>query len=106
MEEYRISGVWFQETAGSKHISHVFLHRFDGKYFYPAVKTPATAIVSLIHRGVVVKTLRWSYITKGWATGAVVNYETRGGINYLRTNADGIISDNLDNLINMIGVVD
>jgi len=102
MATYYISGVWF---SGS-HISHVFLHPVYGQTFYPATKTTEAGVVRLIEQQNTVYTIRWNYITTGWSVGALVeveNHPIRGKI--LRTRRDAVISDNLDNMINMAGSI-
>lgn len=97
---YVITGVWFKENKkGSEHISHVMLHEYNSGIATGSKKDKNT-IVELL-KTKIVHTIKWDYKDGSWKWGAKVSYETRNGIHYLRTVADGDTSNNLDNLINM-----
>jgi hypothetical protein len=98
---YVITGVWFQENyGGSKHISHVMLHAMNGNTVLTGKKTSKDVVIPLLPTKTI-RTLKWNYKNGNWDWGALVTYETRLGVHYLRTVADADASNNLDNLINM-----
>lgn len=99
---YAITGVWFKANQkGTEHISHVMLHRIDGNTILTGKKTDKDTVVALLRSNTII-TLKWDYKAGSWAWGAKVSFETKGTINYLRTVPDGEVTNNLDNLINMI----
>jgi hypothetical protein len=99
---YTISGVWFNGSGrGSEHISHVLLHETNGTTIYQGTKTDKNTVVALL-RTKTIRTMKWNYRTTGWDLGAFVETEFRNGMYFLRTRADGDVTNNLHHLIHML----
>jgi hypothetical protein len=105
MALYFVSGIWFDKTGNTKAITHVFLHitSDSGRKFESGIKTAKNDAIRLIDAANPLQAIRWIYNRASWQRGAMLSTETLNGIRYLRTIGDGIISDNLDNLIDLNG---
>jgi hypothetical protein len=105
MADYFITGVWFDTTETSKAISHVLLHQVNANGSWKhGIKTTEVDVIKLIKARKTIKTKTWNYEEADWNTGAVVYVETVNRKEVLRTKADPLIRDNLDNLIRMIAI--
>ena len=102
---YFITGVWFDSSGKTKSISHVLLHKAneDGSWEHGA-KTLEADVINLIDQKKIVQVKTWNYKKADWETRAVVTTETVAGKKVLRTKADDLITDNLDNLIRMVAI--
>ena len=99
--DYLISGIWFTESGSSKFISVVLLHIDKGDTMDRGTKTTKDAVIKLLKAGYSIRTIRWAYSDGKWVKGAKVDYETRRNVEYLRTDPDTTVTDNLDNLIDL-----
>lgn len=97
MANYVITGVWKSDN----HISHVMLHNHSGnKLSTPGQKMSKDAVIKELKAGKTIVTAKWDY--KGvWILGADVDYEKKDGKEYLRSVHNGVITDNLNNLLPM-----
>lgn len=98
---YFITGVWKTDN----NITHVLLHENTVDHFKAGIKTTEAKVISLIRAGYSVMTLRWSYQSAGWYRGAFIEIVGNGEDAYIRTHKDASVSDNLDNIIQLNGVV-
>jgi hypothetical protein len=104
-DSYWITGVWFNQKNHPRHITDVLTH-FDGPTgFQVGQKRTEAEVIQLIRLGHKFTTIRWSYQESQWIRGAVVGIERVGNRDILRTNPDGTKVDNLDNMIDMIGII-
>ncbi|GAA4456493.1 hypothetical protein GCM10023092_21800 [Rurimicrobium arvi] len=95
--DYYISGVW---KDSSQVITHVMLHPVtDNNGFHRGEKTIESEVIKLIKQGNIIKTITWGY--PGWNIGAKVGAVTISGREYLKTDANATVKDNLDNSISM-----
>ncbi len=100
--DYLISGVWFIKTADSRRISHVMLHEDNDATISIGKKTIEAEVLKLLKAQKSVLTIVWDYASGTWTKGEQVGYETLSNRQeILRTHRNGVVSDNLDNLINM-----
>jgi hypothetical protein len=105
---YFITGIW---KNADQTISDVFLHRNvhdvvnNKNSFQPGIKTSEAQVIRLIKSNNGIWTLRWNYSNKSWIAGAKVEAITIGSREFLRTHKDAQIVDNLENMINMMGVL-
>lgn len=104
MANYLISGIWKSTHGTSEYVSYVALHEYTSTGYNAGNKTSKDAVIKLIKAGHTVETMRWNYRTAGWEPGAIVEYETRNGVEYLRTHKDATVTDNLDNMIDLDGL--
>jgi len=94
---YLISGVW---KDSNDNITYVMLHPVnDGNSWNMGEKTTEASTIKLLKNGNVIKTLVWEY--PGWEIKSRVTYITRAGREFLRSDSNASIKDNLDNLISM-----
>jgi hypothetical protein len=105
---YVITGVWFEHNKkkGVEHISHVMLHEnLDDEIKCPGEKKSVEQVLQLLKTKSIF-TCKWVYEDGGWIVGARVSSVKVNGKTYLRTVSDFDVSNNLDNLINMVCIVD
>lgn len=100
--DYLISGIWFSGTGTSKYVSHVMLHIDNGDSIATGLKKTKDEVISLITAKKTVMTIKWNYSSASWSSGAIVGTEKVNGVEYLRTHKDASVSDNLDNLLQML----
>src|SRR5690606_10547869 len=94
---YVISGVW---KDSNENITHVMLYSVnDGDSWNMGEKTSEASTITLLKRGNVIRTIVWNY--PDWTIKAKVTYVQAFGKEYLRSEANATIKDNLDNLISM-----
>ena len=99
--DFLISGVWFRDTANSRYISHVILHLDKEDSMDLGEKQIKDTVIQLIKKKYSVITIKWDYKTATWVPGGPAGYEKIDGIEYLRTDPDALVTDNLVNLIDM-----
>lgn len=96
-----ITGVWFKENKkGSEHISHVMLHDYTNGNISKGTKVDKDFIINILKTKTII-TVKWNYKDGIWQWGSKVTVETRNTITYLRTVSDDVVTNNLDNIINM-----
>lgn len=96
MANYYISGVWKDDQG---RITDVNLHLGVGEGFARPRKTHKTQVIALIKAGNNVNTITWGY--PDWELGASVAFEKVGYEEYLRTDPNASVKDNLDNSLPM-----
>jgi len=99
MAEYRISGIWMDDDGV---ISHYGFHKFNDNGTITTVrrKTKEEAVKIVNTNGNVVKTWMWDYKAAYWKDGETVIVVKGKTENYLRTEPDRTLADNLQHLIN------
>lgn len=97
MAEYRITGVW---KTSNNVITHYAFHKVNENSTSRAEKiTKAKAIEVLETRGNSAYTWVWNYSSAGWNIGEKVEVVSGAEGNYLRSNKDNKLTDNLGHLI-------
>lgn len=95
--DYLISGVW-KDTQ--KRITDVMLHSVnDGDTFNVGEKTAEAIAISLLKKGKTMRTVVWKYPNWNIKTNVIV--VDANGKDYLRSEPNTSVEDNLDNLISM-----
>jgi hypothetical protein len=94
--DYLITGIWVDDADK---ITHVMLHEDSETNFSRLGKTSESEVIKLIKQNKTVRTITWNY--PSWKKGALVEYATRNGKEYLRTNPNSTEKDNLDNSLRM-----
>ena len=99
---YFISGVWKTDNGT---ITHGFLHSHNelANTFSEGRKIAEAEVIRLIRAQNLVRTLRWDYSSAVWRIGARVIVAANPP--YLRTISDATVTDNLDNMIKMNGLL-
>lgn len=98
MTTFRISGVW-KDTNGT--ITHYAMHTETNNGTTRAKKTSKSEAIKLVKKAEnKATTWLWNYTKANWQVGEDVIVASRLGEEYLRTEPDGTIRDNLSNLIN------
>jgi len=97
MARYAISGVWKENDTITDYAIHLVAdHTIPGFVtVYGAEKYSKAEAIELV-RNHFVQTAVWNYTRQFWDFGAEVKVVG----NYLRTERDGTVRDNLDNLLN------
>ncbi len=99
MAHYAISGVWkdLNGTITDYAVHHVTKHQTKKDMFTvePAKKYSKAEAIKLVNVNFV-QTAIWDYTNELWGLGAKVKVVD----NYLRSEADSTVRDNLDNLLN------
>lgn len=95
---YFITGVW-KTDAGV--ITDVFLHSNASTGFSTGKKTAEASVIQLLKANNTVMTLKWDYKTASWKRGASVTVVKEGNKEFLRSEKDATVEDNLDNMIKM-----
>ena len=96
--DYVITGIWLSD----EHISYVMLHEDHGDDInFPGQKYSREQAVKLLKSGKSIVTAEWNYEKSVWSRGAVVDYENRNNVDYLRTIKDGTVVNNLRKMIRM-----
>lgn len=104
MAYYAISGVWKDENDV---ITDYAIHTWVGYHIGLGKKySKAQAIALLSNTQNSATTIVWNYNTALWSAGASVHVDGFGANRYLRTQADSIVGNNLDNLINYGWITD
>lgn len=97
MSIYYISGIW---TNKNDVVTHLNLHEVAdgtmGKAKKYTIEQVAKATES--HK---IYTANWNYSKRKWKRGARVHVVEEANYYYLRSNHDGVESDNLDNMLPM-----
>ena len=103
MAHYLISGVW-KDSTGT--ITHYAFHLYNpsSSTFSDAVKTSKADAVTKLLRGDIAQTIIWNYTQASWNNGSAVYVAGTGFNQYLKSNPDSTVRDNLDNIINYVGV--
>lgn len=98
MADYRISGVWKNESGV---ITHYAVHApSDNNTFYRAQKMTKDQVLALFDTNNTAKTWIWNYTSGSWNIGQTIHVVGTRPNRYLRTDSDNTQRDNLDNLIN------
>lgn len=93
--DYLVSGVFFITENNSRRISHVMLHVDSDSGFKRGIKTSEAEVIKLIKAGKSIFTMTWNY--PDWHRGAEVTFEKTAFGEFLRTEKNSTIKDNLDN---------
>lgn len=98
MAEYRISGIW----KSGRSITHYAFHVYDpvSKTFAAAVRTTKEDAVEMVRNGDVVKAMVWNYAKRCWTHSQAMYLDGKAPYEYLRTEAEGEMRGDLNNLIN------
>lgn len=75
-------------------ITHVLLHTDNGSTASGGVVKTKDEVIQILKNGYSIKTILWLY--PNWGQGAIVTHVNG---EYLRTDRDKTVKDNLDNLI-------
>jgi hypothetical protein len=101
MTEYRISGLWMDNTTSE--ITHYAVHEVLSRTILRAEKKSKAEVIALLEiKGNTAMTWLWDYNKGTWAYGDAV--EVAGGLTqrkYLRCNKNYKETDNLAHLINL-----
>ncbi len=105
MAAYFVTGVWKNIR---NEITHLYIHPINNNNrFTSGVKRAEVDVIRMINNGDTFSTITWNYISAIWDIGEPIRLVLRrdSGTTYLRTFRDQTITNNLDNLINMAGVI-
>ena len=98
--DYLVSGLWKSDGV----VTHYLIHEMTGDNAWNhGEKKTVAQVIALVESNKTLKTVRWRYQQVDWSIGASVHV-VNANPKYLRTNAGGIISDNLANLIRVNAV--
>jgi hypothetical protein len=97
---YFISGVWKNDRGI---ITDVFLHLNTENGFKGGKKSTEASVIALLKANQTISTIRWDYSSAKWKRGASVIIVREGNTEFLRTQKDATVIDNLDNMIKMNG---
>ena len=102
MAHYYISGVYKNEKDD---VTHVLLHLDAGHHkFYNGIKETAKTVMEMLDSGDTIQVISWNYSSAHWYVQDFVKV-VNGKKKYLRSHKNGVITDNLDNLVNLAGIV-